>query len=177
MTHLSPETILDYVHGALAPEDDAVVFSHLASCATCRAERDEEVRIGEELRTEARAAELEFPSMISARVWETVRASRPGPFAALAAFLRPIVAVPVAAVVLVAAYFASPLGHGAEHRSTIDASYYLQQHAGQATDTLNEHGSSEIIESSLVSQNDAPETLEEGEAAASPFVETAGVVH
>ncbi len=130
--HLTSDQIVDFIHGEETPAGDARAHAHLASCATCRAEADAEIALREYLRTAAAADEREMPSAIKAAVWEQVRAARPGPFAALAALLRPVVAIPVAAVVLAVGVLASPLGHH-ESRPTIAASYYLQTHAAQSS--------------------------------------------
>ncbi len=158
--HLSTEALIDYIHGALAPEADAGVFQHLASCAACRAEYESEVGLGEALRASARAQEVEFPSIVAARVWEEIRNARPGPFAGLAALLRPVIAVPLAVAILLGGYFATPLGRPGAPQRTIDATYYLEQHAGQAeSDPLSERGSAQTIESSLVSEAELPASL------------------
>jgi hypothetical protein len=149
--HLSPEVLIDYIHGELTPEADAGVHVHLAGCPTCRERYDAEVRVGEALRATARAQEVEFPSIVAARTWERVRALRPGPFASLAILLRPVVAVPLVVAIGFGAYFGTPLGRAPTPDRTIDASYYIEQHAGQeASDPLSERGPVQVIESSLV---------------------------
>ena len=72
-THYDRETLIDYLHGALTPEADAALFAHLETCASCNATYDEEAALGEALRRAARTEELEFPSMIKAKVWDAVR--------------------------------------------------------------------------------------------------------
>lgn len=149
--HLAPEVLIDYVHGELTPEADAGVHAHLDACPVCRDAYDAEAALGEALRASARAEELDFPSIVAARVWERVRNSRPGPFAGLATLLRPVVAVPLALAVAFGAYYLSPLGHPAAPGRTIHATYYLEQHAGQeAADPLSERGNLQVTESSLV---------------------------
>jgi len=149
--HLPLETLIDYIHGELTPEADAAVHVHLTACPPCREEYAAEVQLGEALRASARAQEVEFPSMIAARTWERIRNARPGPLASLAIFLRPAIAVPLALAIGFGAYFATPLGHAAKHDRTINASYYLEQHAGQqASDPLAERGPVPVMESSLV---------------------------
>lgn len=148
--HLPSDVLIDYIHGELTPEADAGVHEHLAKCAACRDEYDAEAAVGEALRAAARARELEFPSIVAARVWEAVRKPRPGPLAGLAMLLRPVVAVPLALALAFGAYFALPLGRSAAPGRTIDATYYLEQHAGQlASDPLSERGSLQVMESSL----------------------------
>jgi anti-sigma factor RsiW len=149
--HLPLETLIDYIHGELTPEADAAVHLHLTACPVCREEYDAEMQVGEALRSAARAQDVEFPSMVAARTWERIRTTRPGPLANLALFLRPAIAVPLVLAIGFGAYFATPLGHFARHERTVNASYYLEQHAGQeASDPLAERGPVQVMESSLV---------------------------
>jgi predicted anti-sigma-YlaC factor YlaD len=149
--HLSLETLIDYIHGELTPEADAAVHLHLTSCPACREEYDAEVQVGEALRAVLRAQDIEFPSIVAARTWERIRNARTGPLASLAILLRPVVAVPLVLAIGFGAYFATPLGHAPKHDRTINASYYLEQHAGQeAADPLAERGPVQVMESSLV---------------------------
>ncbi len=135
--HLTTDLIVDFVHGELAPAADARAHAHLLACATCTTEVDAERTLREFLRDAAIASEREMPSIINAAIWEQIRAAKPGPFAALAALLRPVVAIPVAAVLLAGGYFATAATH---HGSpTVSASYYLQAHAVQSSQgTLSE---------------------------------------
>src|ERR1700685_1667315 len=98
--HYDLETFIDYLHGALAPEADAAVFDHLQTCSACDAVYDQEAALGEALRSAARAQELEFPSMIKARVWDAVRQDKPSWLPLLRAGWAPRIAVPVAAGVI-----------------------------------------------------------------------------
>ncbi len=149
--HLSNDTLIDYLHGELRPQDDALAHAHLAACSTCRAARDVESGVSEFIRAGAASEEREFPSLISAAVWERIRAARPSPLARLGAFLRPAIAVPVAAVLLVGGWFASPLGHGSSNGGrSIDAMYYFQAHAAQsASSPLSEHSGLPVLETSM----------------------------
>jgi predicted anti-sigma-YlaC factor YlaD len=160
--HLSTDRLVDYLHGELPPADDALVHAHLAGCAACRDARDAEAMLLEALRATAKAEEREMPSLVKAAVWERVRAARPGPLARVAALLRPAFALPVAAALAVAVFFASPLAphHGGP---TIDATYYLEAHAAQTAQTpLSERTSSLVLETSM-----------NASAASSPFVDAA----
>ncbi|GAC1441023.1 MAG: hypothetical protein NVSMB59_00090 [Vulcanimicrobiaceae bacterium] len=132
MQHLTSDQVIDFVHGELTPQNDALVHAHLSSCATCRTETDAELALRDMLRRAAFADEREMPSSIKAAVWEEIRAAKPGPFAALGALLRPAFALPIAAVLLVGGYFVSPLGHP-DVRHTVAATYYLQAHAAQSS--------------------------------------------
>ncbi len=79
----------------------------------CSAVYDEEAALGEALRSAARAEELEFPSMIKARVWDALRHEKPSWIQLLRAGWAPRVAVPVAAVVILAGYLGlPPIIHG-----------------------------------------------------------------
>ncbi len=147
--HLTTGTLIDFLHGELPSQDDARVHAHLAACPDCRGIYELEARLGETLRAAAATEEREMPSLVSAAVWQRVREARPGPFAQLAALLRPIVAVPVAAALLLGAFLASPLAHPA-NAPKIDASYYLQAHAAQAgLNPLGDHASTQPLETSM----------------------------
>ena len=148
--HLTPGTLIDFLHGELASAEDARVHAHLATCSACRSAHELEAMLGETLRAAAAAEEREMPSLVAAAVWQRVREAKPGPFAQLQALLRPIVAIPVAAAILLGAFFASPLGHGS-NAPKIDATYYLQAHAAQAGLTpLSERSSTQLLETSMV---------------------------
>jgi anti-sigma factor RsiW len=129
--HLTTETIIDYIRGELGPAEDALTHTHMQGCGACRIEYEREARLSESLRAAAVAEALELPGMVKARIWEAVRAEAPPPYARLLGFFRPAVAVPAAAVLVVATYFASPLAHRAPTAPTVDAMYYLEQHAAQ----------------------------------------------
>jgi anti-sigma factor RsiW len=129
--HLKTETIIDYLHGELGPAADALTHAHLQACGACRSEYERETRLSEAILTAVHAAERELPGMVKARIWETVRSSAPSPYARLLNFLRPAIAIPAAAVLAVVTYFASPLSHPQEGGPTVDAMYYLEQHAAQ----------------------------------------------
>ena len=122
--HYDRDTLIDYLHGALAPEADASLFAHLRSCADCNAVYDEEAALGEALRFAARTEELEFPSMIKARVWDAVRREKPSWIQLLRTGWAPRVAVPVAAVVILAGYLGlPPIIHDHQGAAGVDASY------------------------------------------------------
>jgi predicted anti-sigma-YlaC factor YlaD len=161
--HLSADLLVDYLHGELAPEDDALAHAHLSACAACRHERDLEASLSEVLRKTAQAEEQEMPSLIKAAIWEQIREAKPGPMARLAAWLRPAVAVPALvvpalAVLLVGGWYVSPLHHDTGTAPTIDAMYYLQAHEAQsASAPLSEQSSQPALETSMIDSNPAPE--------------------
>jgi anti-sigma factor RsiW len=149
--HLSPDLLVDYLHGELAPEDDALAHAHLSACAACRLDRDLEVALTEALRADPLAEEREMPSLIKAAVWEQIRQAKPSPVRRFAAWLTPALAVPAIAVLLIGGWFVSPYGHPAGAAPTIDAMYYLQAHAAQSAGApLSEQGSQPALESSMI---------------------------
>ncbi len=147
--HLTTETIIDFLHNELASQDDARVHLHLAECAACQSVYETEAMLGETLRAAATAEQREMPSLVAAAVWQRIREARPGPLSRLAALLRPVVAVPVAAAIVAGAFFASSYGH-AGGAPKIDATYYLQAHAAQAgLSPLSDHPGSQMLETSV----------------------------
>lgn len=126
--HLTNETLQDYIHGALPPQDDAAVYSHLEQCEQCRAEHDAESIIGEQLRVYAAQTERELPATLKAAIWSEIRSARPSFWSRVAASFRPAVALPVAAVLAVGIYF-GVTNIGAPGSPAIEAAYYLQDHA------------------------------------------------
>ena len=129
-SHPSQEQLIDYLHGELAPSDDAALLLHLESCAPCRERYQDEARLSESLRGLARANERELPPGVRAGIWSAIEASQ-GPSAwtqRLRVWLRPIVAIPIAAafVVVTFAGYESSLHRGG---TLIDAAYYLDDHA------------------------------------------------
>jgi len=132
--HYNADTLDDYLHGALGPERDAVIHAHLEACSACRALYDEAATVRDWLRAAAQAEEREFPSMIRARVWERVRVIQATPSFAdrLRALWRPMVAVPVAAVLAVFVYVGVP--HAGPPPTGVAATYLLEEHAAVASD-------------------------------------------
>ncbi len=134
-THYDRETLIDYLHGALEPEADAALFEHMELCPACRALHDEEARFGEALRGAARAEELEFPSLVKARVWDAIRREKPSWQSRLLAGWGPRLALPLAAAVALFAYLGGPvLHHDAVGTPGVAAAYYLDEHNAQVQD-------------------------------------------
>ena len=100
--HPSTERIIDYIHGELLPAEDSALFAHFAECSDCRAEYETELQLTAALQSAAAAETLELPSVVKAEVWSRVRASETGGWRA---FLRPLIAVPVAAAIAFAVLF------------------------------------------------------------------------
>ncbi len=129
--HTTIEELIDYLHHELTPEADAAMLVHLQSCAQCAAMYEEQARLSESLRAYARATERDLPQGVVARIWDAVEAKTPQPTVAqrIAAFFRPAVAVPIAAVLVIGAFFGYSATHHAAPMITIDAAYYLRDHA------------------------------------------------
>ena len=128
MQHLTNETLIDYMHGALSPQDDAAVYAHLETCPACRQEFDNEAALTEMLRSYATATNRELPSTLKAEIWSRIRSAEPTFWSRLRDSLRPVVLVPVAAVLAVAVYFGNAL-LAPPGVPSIEAAYYLQDHA------------------------------------------------
>ena len=128
MQHLEYENLVDYMHGALSPQEDAAVYAHLETCGECRKELEAERALSEMLRSYAAREERELPPTLKAEIWSRIRAAQPTPFSRLREWLRPAVAVPVAAAIAVAAYFGTTY-LGPQGAPAIEAAYYLQDHA------------------------------------------------
>lgn len=149
MNHPTPDDIVDFIHAALPPGEDARLHLHLAECSPCRDAYRAEVAVGESLRAAARSAERDMPDLLKARILqaarEETRASRAASFTAR---FRPIIAVPAAAAVLFAASLALPNLHapgGSTAPSAIDARVYLDvHHAQSAGNPLAEHSGASI---------------------------------
>lgn len=141
MQHLTSEKLIDYMHGALKPQEDAAVYAHLETCPECRKEYDAEAALTEMLRAHAVREEREFPATLKAEIWSRVRTADPSPWSRLAGWFKPAFAIPAAAALAIAAYFGTAyLGpHGAP---AIEAAYYLRDHAAlNSTVPFNDRGS------------------------------------
>ena len=128
MMHLTNEQLIDYLHGALTPEQDADVYEHIESCGQCRAEYDAELALTDILRAHAASEEQELPATLKAEIWSRIRAAEPSIWSRITAWVRPSVAVPVAAAIALAAYFGTSY-LGPQGAPSIEAAYYLQDHA------------------------------------------------
>jgi predicted anti-sigma-YlaC factor YlaD len=128
-THATQEQLIDYLHRELAPGEDAALALHLGTCDACRERYDDEARLSEALRTYARATEREMPVGIRAAVFGAIEErTQPAWRAALSRWMRPAFAVPVTAALVLVAF----AGYGTAHHgsgTTIDAAYYLDDHA------------------------------------------------
>jgi anti-sigma factor RsiW len=133
--HPTLESLNDYVHGELDAGETSAVSAHLAQCDDCRLAHEQEVRLGEVLRAHARAEERELPLGFAERIFAaaTEQPQQVSWSDRLSAFLRPAVALPLAACVALIAYFGYARTHGGVKTTTIDAAYYLEDHASLAT--------------------------------------------
>jgi hypothetical protein len=106
-------------------------MAHLATCTTCHALCDEQTQLTESLHTYGTLTERELPAGVVARIWDAVETPNAPTFIeALAAWFRPVVALPIAAVLALALYvgIAHPRFTGAGV-AVIDAAYYIDDHA------------------------------------------------
>jgi anti-sigma factor RsiW len=129
-THPTFEELIDYAHGELPPARDAALHEHIAGCPACFDAYQAELQIGELLRAHARETERDLPLGFAQAI---VRAAteRPQSFwERWASVLRPLMAVPAAAAVILVAYFAFARHPGAARR--FDPSYYLEDHTALA---------------------------------------------
>lgn len=148
-THITTELLNDYLHRELPPEQDGAVLAHLHACHACTQAYEEQARLSETLRAYARASERELPQGVVNRIWDQIERENLRPTFAerLAAFWRPAVAVPVAALLVVGAFFGYTTLHPTAPVTTIDASYYLQDHAALTGTVPFSEGS--VVPSSL----------------------------
>ncbi len=162
--HLTNEELLDYLHGALTPQQDAAAYAHMETCSQCRSDYDAEARIGEMLRGHARASERELPATLKAEIWSRIRDSQPSAASRLLGWLRPAIAIPVAAAIALAAYFGTTMSNpGAP---AIEAAYYLQDHAAlNSTIPFNDHGSLTPVDMETAAASGTHETAVNVQAA------------
>ncbi len=128
--HPTNERLVDYLHGELPAREDADVHEHLASCLPCSQARESETNLTELLRAHAKAEERELPTSLKLNIQEAIERERSsGLQRRIAAAFRPMIAVPAAAVVALALYFAATASHGVHAPARIDARYYVENHA------------------------------------------------
>jgi len=129
--HLANETLIDYLHHELSPRDDAWVMQHLSSCDACRAELAHQTELTESLRVYAQATERELPVGVIASIWDAVdrEARQPNLAERLHVLWKPAFALPAAAALIAGLYFGVIGPYGTTKLATIDAAYYLEDHA------------------------------------------------
>jgi predicted anti-sigma-YlaC factor YlaD len=132
--HITTETLIDYLHGELSPDDDALVLAHLGACQACTAAYNAQTALTERLRAFARSEERELPPRVLFAVRERIaRRERQAWWLQLGAALRPAVALPAAVVLVLAAVLGlSSIRSGIAHAPSIAAAYYLDDHAALA---------------------------------------------
>ncbi|MBV9439614.1 MAG: zf-HC2 domain-containing protein [Candidatus Eremiobacteraeota bacterium] len=173
-THYDRDTLIDYLHGALRERDDAAIFAHLETCADCMAVHDEEAAVGELLRSAARAAELEMPSVVKARVWDAVRHEQPTLVQRLRAMWAPALAVPVAAALVVAAYLGAPIVRQPSAAQAVSAAYLLDEHDAEAQQNPLGPGSSPAVYTSAPDRGAASSAASYTDAAVAATLVDAG---
>lgn len=128
--HPNHELFIDYLHGELAPGEDAALLLHLDGCTICRARYQDEVELSESLHAYARVSERELPAGVRNAIWVAIESGEREPSwtQRVASWLHPAIAFPVAAALVLAAFFGfGPSAH--QGTTTIDAAYYLDDHA------------------------------------------------
>jgi anti-sigma factor RsiW len=134
--HVSPETLVEYLHGELPAGEDAAVHAHLANCRECSEAYESEASLSELIRAHSRAEERELPQGVVLRIREAVAASHVPWWSRLTASLRPLVVGTAIAAGLLFGTFLSLRGwHSHAQASTIDAAYYLDDHSALAPTT------------------------------------------
>ena len=159
MNHFTTDRLIDFLHGELSPADDSLAHAHLESCAACLAEYELEASLTGALKAAALAEERDMPSLVNAAVWQQIREARPGPFARMASWIRPAFAVPIAALLILGGWFASPYSH-ATKQPTIDAAYYFATHAAQSSSTaLSERTAPQAFETPSTGDSGAESSI------------------
>lgn len=147
--HPSTDTLIDYIHRELSPQDDAAILLHVESCDDCRARYETEARLSEALRTHAAETERELPQGVVNSIWAALEAAPAPSFGErLREIFKPVVAVPLAAAIAVAIYFGVATTHHTGPRTTIDAAYYLDDHA--ALNSTTPFGEGDAVPAQLV---------------------------
>jgi anti-sigma factor RsiW len=134
--HMSPETLVDYLHGELPAQEDASIHAHLAGCRACGEAYDAEATLSEMIRGHCRAEERELPQGVVLRIRDAVAASHVPWWGRLTASLRPLaVGTAIAAGLLFGTFLSLRTWHSHAQASTIDAAYYLDDHSSLAPTT------------------------------------------
>jgi len=120
--------LVEYERGELDAARDAAMHEHLKTCDACHAEWQADLELVDSLR--AWSVEREFPASILAGVRQAMHAQPAPSFVErLRAALRPAVAAPVAAAVLIA------VGYGYHHsrqaQPTMTGMDFVREHFAQ----------------------------------------------
>jgi anti-sigma factor (TIGR02949 family) len=134
--HVTPETLVEYLHGELPAEQDASIHAHLADCTACSEAYEAEAQLSDLIRTHARAEERELPPGVVARIRDAVAVSERPWWARLTGSLRPLaLGTAIAAGLIFGTFLSLRTFHSHAQASTIDAAYYLDDHAALAATT------------------------------------------
>ncbi|MGC2633821.1 MAG: zf-HC2 domain-containing protein [Candidatus Cybelea sp.] len=128
-THPTSDELVDYLHGELPPPRSAAIAAHIAGCSECADARAAEVSLTQLLRDHALEQERELPPGVVSGIWEKLRNRPPSVWERFSAALRPAIAVPVAIAIAAFLFFSIKVAHGPAHAATIDAGYYVENHA------------------------------------------------
>jgi anti-sigma factor RsiW len=121
--------LVDYERGELDAIRDAEVFTHLQACDGCRADWRADVEVVESLRSMHSAQAL--PMSVLAGVRQAMRATpAPSFLEQLRAVLRPAIAAPVAAALVIAV---GTIGYQRAHepQPTLTGMDFVRQHVAQ----------------------------------------------
>jgi anti-sigma factor RsiW len=134
--HVTPELLVEYLHGELPAGEDASIHAHLAECAACTEAYEAEAQLSDLIRGHARAEERDLPQGVVLRIREAVAASNVPWWARLTTSLRPLaIGTAIAAGLLFGTFMSLRGWHSPAQASTIDAAYYLDDHAALAPTT------------------------------------------
>ncbi len=131
MTHCTDCRLLlvDYERGELDAARDAAMHQHLQACADCRRQYEEDLALVDSLR--AWAAPQGFPPSILAGVRQAMYEERaPSFIERLRAVLRPAVAAPMAAAVLIVVAYAG-YHRANQPQPTMTGMDYVREHFAQ----------------------------------------------
>lgn len=121
--------LVDYERGELDDARDAAMHQHLQTCSACRELWESDLSLVDSLR--AWAAPREFPTSILANVRQAMHAERPPTFVErLRAALRPAIAAPVAAAVLVAVIYTG-YHRASTPQPTLTGMDFIREHLAQ----------------------------------------------
>lgn len=126
--HLTPDEIVDYLHGELPIEKDAAVAMHLAQCRICAEARDAEAALTEMLRAVAQSQERTVPSAVRSSIRAAAERS-PQPTSRTSRFMRPAVALPIALAAGVLIWLGMRTTIVNQPKTAIAAGYLVDHHA------------------------------------------------
>jgi anti-sigma factor RsiW len=120
---------VDYERGELDAARDAAMHAHLTACADCHAEWQADLALVDSLR--ASVEDREFPTSILAGVRQAMHAEQSPSFLfRLRLMLRPVVAAPIAAALVVAGVFIG-YQHSRTPQPVMTGMDYVREHVAQ----------------------------------------------